>query len=109
MTKRNRNVQLHFRVDTKEREIIEQKMKLLGTENINAYLRRMAVYGYMIEVDMQPLNSLTTELSRIGNNINQLTKRANQTNNIYLEDIERIAQDVQDIKGYLKDFIGDLT
>lgn len=108
MAKRTRNIHLHFMVDEKEREVITQKMSMVGTDNIGAYLRRMAIYGYMLEVDMNPLNSLTTELSRIGNNINQLSKRANETGNIYIDDIEKIAQDVSNIKGYLREFTNHL-
>lgn len=70
---------------------------------------RMVIYGYMIEVDMMPLNNITTELSRIGNNINQLAKRANETGNIYYEDIEMIGNDLLEMKGYLKDFTNNIV
>ncbi len=104
MESRVRNNQLHFMVDDNEREIIDKKMGIIGTSNLGNYLRRMSIYGYMLEVDMQPLNSLTTELSRIGNNINQLTKRANETGNIYIDDIEKISSDISEMKQKLKEF-----
>lgn len=104
MKNRKRTKQLHFMVDEAEREIINKKMAILGTDNLGAFLRRMAVYGYMIEVDMQPLNQLTTQLNRIGNNVNQLAKRANETGNIYCDDIEKVGADIAEIKAFLKEF-----
>ncbi len=105
MAKRQRNQAIFFRVTEEERQIIEQKMELIGTQDLGVYLRRMAIYGYMIEIDMEPLNRLSVELSRTGNNINQLAKRANETGSIYGEDIEKIALDVKDIKDYLRQFM----
>jgi len=95
-------------VDEQERKIIDVKMELIGTNNLGAYLRRMAIYGYMIELDMEPLNRLTVELSRIGNNLNQLTKRANEIGNIYIDDIEVLSGDIKAIKGDIRIFTNAL-
>lgn len=95
-------------VDEQERKIIDAKMELIGTNNLGAYLRRMAIYGYMIELDMEPLNRLTVELSRIGNNLNQLTKRANETGNIYIDDIEVLSGDIKAIKEDIRIFTNAL-
>ena len=89
-------------VDEEEKEIILKKMKMIDINNMGEYMRRMAIYGYMVEVDMQPLNELTTQLKRIGNNVNQLTKRANETSNIYIDDIEKIGEDVAEIKKQMR-------
>lgn len=104
MGNRIRNIQLHFMVDEQERKIIDSKMGLIGTTNLGAYLRRMAIYGYMIELDMEPLNKLTVELSRIGNNLNQLAKRANETGNVYGDDIEALNSDIKAIKEDIRSF-----
>lgn len=108
MANRKRNLQLHFMVDEQERNIIDEKMKIIGTQNLGSYLRRMAIYGYMVELDMQPLNQLTVELSRIGNNLNQLTKRANETGNIYIDDIEVLNDDIKKIKEDIRKFTNTL-
>ena len=92
MVNRQRNKQLHFMVNKEEWEIIDKKMELIGISNIGAYLRRMAVYGYMIEVDVEPLGELSSQLNRIGHNVNQLSKRANETGNIYIDDIKKSAK-----------------
>ena len=108
MANRTRRIQLHFMVDEQERKIINAKMELIGANNLGAYLRRMAIYGYMIELDMEPLNRLTVELSRIGNNLNQLTKRANETGNIYIDDIEVLSGDIKAIKEDIRIFTNAL-
>ena len=85
--KRAREVQLKFRVTPEERQLIEDKMALLGTSNMAAYLRKMAVDGYIINLEMPELRELISLLRRSSNNLNQLTKRVHETGRIYAEDI----------------------
>ena len=92
MTNRKRNVQLHFMVTEHERSIIDEKMAQLGTKNMGAYLRKMAIDGYVIHLDLTDIRELVTLLRRTGNNLNQLTKRVHETGNIYGEDIEDLRQ-----------------
>ena len=96
MNNRKRNVQIKFRVTKEERTLIEEKMKQVPTRNMEAYLRKMAIDGYIIQVDYSDIKKMTAELQKIGININQIAKRANATGNVYQEDIE-------EIKGALKE------
>ncbi len=104
----NRTLNISARVNAEEKDIILQKMEMMGMTNLNEYLRRMAIYGYMIEVDMQPLNELTVELSRIGNNLNQLSKKNNQNNLIYKEDVQEIRKEWKEVMEKLGVFMGKL-
>ena len=88
MAKRKRNVQLHFMVTEHERSLIDIKMEQLGTKNMGAYLRKMAVDGYVIHLDLSDIGELVTLLRRTSNSLNQLTKRVHETGSIYGEDIE---------------------
>ena len=92
MANRKRNVQLHFMVTEHERSLIDEKMNQLGTKNMGAYLRKMAIDGYVIHLDLSDIRELVTLLRYTGNNLNQLTKRAHETGNIYKEDIEDLRQ-----------------
>ncbi len=92
MANRKRNVQLHFMVTEHERSLIDIKMEQLGTKNMGAYLRKMAIDGYVIHLDLSDIRELVTLLRRTGNNLNQLTKRVHETGNIYGEDIEDLRQ-----------------
>ena len=90
MNGRKRTVQIKFRVTEEERALIEEKMKLIPTRNMAAYLRKMAIDGYIIQVDHSDIKAMTAEIQKIGVNINQIARRANATGNVYQEDIEEI-------------------
>lgn len=90
--KREREVQLKFRVTPEEQQIIERKMALLGTSNMAAYLRKMAIDGYIINLEVPELRDLISLLRRSSNNLNQLTKRVHETGRFYDADLEDLRQ-----------------
>ena len=92
MDGRKRTVQIKFRVTEAERDLIEEKMKLIPTRNMAAYLRKIAIDGYILQVDHTDIKAMTAEIQKIGVNINQIAKRVNATGTLY-------AQDIEDIKG----------
>ena len=99
---RKRKNQINFRITDEEEEIIIQKMQKLGTNNMAAYLRKMAVDGYIIEVDYSDLKSVCFEMHKIGTNINQIAKRANSTNIVYESDFTEIKKRIEQIWQLLK-------
>ena len=78
MAKRKRPIILRCPVTAEERNLIEQKMAQLHTKRIGAYLRKMAIDGYIIYVDTRDIKEMNKLLSAIGRNINQIAKRVNQ-------------------------------
>lgn len=90
MSGRKRTVQIKFRVTKEERVLIEQKMKLVPTRNMEAYLRKMAIDGYIIQIDHSEIKTMTAEIQKIGVNVNQIARRVNATGSVYKEDIEEI-------------------
>ena len=90
MNGRKRKVQIKFYVTEEERALIEQKMKLVPTQNMAAYLRKIAIDGYIIQTDHSDIKGMTAEIQKIGVNINQIAKRVNATGSVYQEDIEEI-------------------
>ena len=90
MSGRKRTVQIKFRVTKEERALIEQKMKLVPTRNMESYLRKMAIDGYIIQIDHSDIKAMTAEIQKIGGNINQIVRRVNATGSVYKEDIEEI-------------------
>ena len=87
---RTRPIQLKVRVNQQEKEIIQQKMQQLGTTNMGAYLRKMAIDGYVLKLDMAEMKEMVTLLRRISSNVNQIAKRANETGRVYDADLEEI-------------------
>ena len=90
--KRKRKVQLNFRVSPEELALIEQKMAQLGTTNREAYLRKMALDGYVVRLELPELKELVSLMRYSSNNLNQLTRRVHETGRIYDADLEDISQ-----------------
>lgn len=88
-----RNIRLKFYVSPEERDLILQKMREYGTENLSAYLRKMALDGYVVRLDLPELREMVSLLRRSGNNLNQLTRRVHETNRIYDADLESLRQE----------------
>ena len=89
---RQREIQLKFRVTPEERELIEQKMTQLGTTNMAAYLRKMAIDGYAVNLELPELREMVSLLRRSSNNLNQLTRRVHETGRFYDADLEELRQ-----------------
>ena len=92
MANRKRNIQVKFYVTAEEKELMEQKMAQLQTKRIGAYLRKMAIDGYIIYTDTTDIKAFTAELSAIGRNINQIAKKLNAGGSVYQADIEEIRE-----------------
>ena len=87
MANRTRPNQILFFVSDDEKKIIKAKMAQLGTKNMGAYLRKMAIDGYIIKVDYTEQKKLAAAVSRVAGNINQICRRINQTGHFYEDDI----------------------
>ena len=88
--RRKRGVQLNFRVSEEELVAIEGKMEQLGILNREAYLRKMALDGYAVRLDLPELKELLSLLRRHSSNLNQLVRRVNTTGRVYEADLEDI-------------------
>ena len=92
MAKRKRDIQLKVRVTPEERAMIETKMAQLGTTNMGAYLRKMALDGYILRLDLPELKEMLSQLRYMGNNVNQIAKRANEVGVIDEMDIRGVSK-----------------
>ena len=87
MADRTRPIRIEFCVTEQEKELIESKMAQLGTRNMGAYLRKMAIDGYIIKVDYTEQKKLAAAVSRAAANINHICRRINPTGHFYEDDI----------------------
>ena len=90
MANRKRNIQMKFYVTEEEKRLIDEKMAQLPTRRYGAYLRKMAIDGYIIYTDTADIKAFTKELSAIGRNINQIAKRVNAGGSAYKADMREI-------------------
>ena len=97
MVNRKRPIILRCPVTAEERTLIEQKMAQLQTKRIGAYLRKMAIDGYIIYTDTADIKAFTKELSAIGRNINQIAKRINAGGPAYQADMDEMRERLDEI------------
>ena len=70
--------------------MIDKRMEQADTINMAAYLRKMAIDGYVVKLELPELRDLISLLRRTSNNFNQIARRANSTNRVYDEDIHEM-------------------
>ena len=97
MVNRKRNIQMKFWVTEEEKRLIDEKMAQLPTKRYGAYLRKMAIDGYIIYVDTKDIKEMNKLLSAIGRNINQIAKRVNAEGSTYQADMEEIRERLDQI------------
>ena len=97
MANRKRNIQMKFWVTEEEKRLIDEKMKQLPTQRYGAYLRKMAIDGYIIHTDMSSLKEMNKALFSIGRNINQIAKRLNAGGTAYKADMDEIRERMEQI------------
>lgn len=95
---REKTEMLHFRVSPKELERINQKREEIGIRNMGAFLRKMAMDGYCVNLDLTDVSQVSSLLRRCSNNLNQYAKKANETGSIYAADIQDLQVRLDEIR-----------
>ena len=83
-----KSVRVEFVMSEQEAELVKGRMAELGITNLSAYLRKMAVDGYIIHLDMSDIQEMIRLLRICSNNLNQYARRANETGSIYAGDVD---------------------
>ena len=103
------DVPVLFWVSAEELELIHQKMQQYGTENLSAYLRKMALDGYVVQLDLPELKELVSLMRRSSNNLNQLTRKVHETGRVYDADLEDISQRQEQLWEGVKEILTQLS
>lgn len=93
---------LYFNED--EWEFILKKSNELNINTTN-YIKRMVLNGYIVEYNLDKINDLIYEINKIGVNINQIAKKANETDNVYKSDIEELQRRMDELWHILKSYL----
>lgn len=83
-----KSVRVEFVMSEQEAELVKEHMAEMGITNLSAYLRKMAVDGYIIHLDMSDIQEMIRLLRICSNNLNQYARRANETGSVYAADVE---------------------
>ena len=90
MPDRTRPICKEICLNEQELNLIQHKMRQLGTHNFGAYARKMLIDGYIIKVDYTEQKKLAAAVSHAAANINQICRRINQTGRFYAADIAEL-------------------
>ena len=88
---------MKFWVTEEEKALIDEKMKQLPAQRCGAYLRKMAIDGYIIYTDTTNIKEMNKALSAIGRNINQIAKRLHTDGDLYKADMQEIKERLDEI------------
>lgn len=91
--KRRRNVPLYVWVSPEELQAIKARMEQTGIRNMSAYIRKMALNGYVLQVDLSPVRELVSLQRRCANNLNQVAIHVNTYGGIYPDEIKALQRD----------------
>lgn len=104
-----REISLHFWATKQERDLILHNMALSGSTNLSAFLRKMAIDGMVIRLDMPELQELLRLLRKANANINQIAKHLHETGHIYDADLEEIRGYQKEINGQMNELLTQLS
>ena len=93
----------------KEYEIIRGKMQDAGVVNMSAFMRKMAIDGYMILLYLSDVNEVVRLLKINSNNLNQVAKKANERGIIYIQDIRQLQNQQSEIWEAVKEILVRLS
>ena len=102
MPDRTRPIRKEICLNEQELNLIQYKMRQLGTHNFGAYARKMLIDGYIIKVDYTEQKKLAAAVSRVASNINQICRRINSTGHFYADDITELKERQGEIWQLLK-------
>ena len=95
--KRIRSTPLHVWLSPDERAKIQERMADAGICNLSAYVRKMALNGYVLHVDLAPVRDIVSLQRRCANNLNQIAVRANTQGGVYPDEIKALQKDYADL------------
>lgn len=79
---------IYIKASPKELQTIRERMESVGIQNLSAYMLKMAMNGFIIQLDMSDMKEVLRLMKINSNNLNQYVKKANETGSIYKEDIK---------------------
>ena len=105
----DRNIVKIIRMTPDELQMIQQKMQQFGTTNFSAFVRKMAIDGYVVKLELPELKEMVSLLRYSSNNLNQLTKHVHETGRIYDADLEDLQQSHERLWDAARDILAALA
>ena len=106
---KEKKIDIHVLFTEQELAQVHQKMEEIGVTSRSAYLRKMALDGYCVNLDFSDIRELVSLLRRCSNNLNQYAKKANETGSIYAEDIADLQKQQAELWEAMKEILARLA
>ena len=103
------NIVKNIRMTPGELQAIQKKMEQFGTTNFSAFVRKMAIDGYVVKLELPELKELVSLLRYSSNNLNQLTRRVHESGRIYDADLEDIQQNQERLWSAAQEILDKLS
>ncbi len=100
---------IYFKVTDKERELIEQRMALAGIRNMSAYIRKMCIDGYTVNLQIPELTECAKLLRYTSNNVNQIARRVNSGGEVYPDEVDEITSKLAEASGLFGNILEQLS
>lgn len=107
--KEKRDEVLILRITKSEKSRIYEKMLGMGIRSLSAYIRKMALDGYCLHLDLQELRRMAYLLQMCSNNLNQYTKAANENGQVYAADLDDLRTRLDELVEISKRILAKLT
>jgi len=102
---RKRKMQIIIRLTEDEHDVLTRRMVDAGIQNREAYLRKMALTGYILRLDMSEVRETLRLLANATSNVNQIAKRANETRSIYAVDMAQLRDEIDAVRLQVSDIM----
>ena len=106
--KEKRLVQHNFKTTESEARIIRKKMEALGITNESAYMRALALNGYILKLDLPQIREMIRLLSNMTNNLNQIARRLNAQGQMYDTEMEEMLQKQDELWQMMRKLLSSL-
>ena len=100
---------IYIKVSPRELQAIRERMESVGIQNLSAYMLKMAMNGFIIQLDMSDMKEVLRLMKINSNNLNQYAKKANETDSIYKADIEDLKKRQDEIWEMTRDILSRLS
>jgi len=87
MANRKRPIRVRTYLTEEELKMVHKRMAQMGTANREAYMRKMALDGYILRLEIPELKEYVAMQRVHSKRFNEIAKRVNETGRLYPEDV----------------------
>ena len=106
---RNRSRQVKFWVSEEEYDLLQKKREAAGGVNQGAYIRKMILDGYIVNLEIPELKEIIRLLSITSNNVNQMARQLNNNHTIYPQELIEVQTQLDQIYKLLRKVLKGLS